>query len=726
MNNDVFYRYAPFIQEYIYRHKWEDLRDVQARAAEVIFYTDDNLLLSSGTASGKTEAAFLPALTHLYENPSSSVGILYVSPLKALINDQFERLTGLLEESYIPVTKWHGDASASDKKKVIKKPEGVIQITPESLESMLMRNKSGAYRLFSDLRFVIIDEVHFLLDSDRGLQLLCCLARLARIIGYHPRRIGLSATMGDVTLASKWLSIDTDRRCSAPVTPDKGRRLRLSVKYFPIKEKIKNSDSTALLSDYYDYLYESTAEKRCILFGNSKGEVEENIAHLKKIAEKNGGRGCYLVHHASISPALREFTEKKMRDSEIPVCTGATVTLELGIDLGNLERIVQTGTPLTVSGFVQRLGRTGRRNGISEMRFAFKYDESLPSKEFYKDVNWDLLMCIAQILLYTGEKWIEPINMPKLPYSLLYHQTMSHIFSFGEISPKELAKYILTLGVFRHVSKEDYLALLRRLLENGQLERGAGGGLHIGEKGESAVNNYDFLAVFSVPEEFSVRCGSEEIGTVQTPFKPKSQFALAGRAWETTELDLKEHMIYVKEISGISSNMWQDSGSEYVHTRVMKKIRDIIRSDEEYGFLDEKAKKRLREIRSACRRAAAGELGSVMTVTPSMFAVFPFLGTRGIMALVYALREKGFDASAYVMGYIPVCVEVKTDLGAEELRAALYDIKMNGADKYNFKIPENAEIAGKYNEYIPRELLMKQYVEDYLDTEDMRKNMEEP
>ena len=170
--NNIFYRLAPFIQDYIYRNKWEELRDIQVAAAEIIFDTDDNLLLTSGTASGKTEAAFLPVITQLWENPAGSVGALYISPLKALINDQFERLEELLEEADIPVTKWHGDASPSAKKKLVKNPHGIMQTTPESLESLLMRNSSNAYRLFSDLRFVIIDEVHYFMDNDRGLQLL--------------------------------------------------------------------------------------------------------------------------------------------------------------------------------------------------------------------------------------------------------------------------------------------------------------------------------------------------------------------------------------------------------------------------------------------------------------------------------------------------------------------------------------------------------------------------
>ncbi|MBQ8170990.1 MAG: DEAD/DEAH box helicase [Oscillospiraceae bacterium] len=720
----IFHRLAPFIQDYIYRNRWEELREIQVKAAEAVFDTDENLLLSSGTASGKTEAAFLPVLTHLWENPSKSVGVLYLSPLKALINDQFERLEGLLEEAEIPVTKWHGDASQAAKKRLMKHPSGVIQTTPESLESMLMHNSSGAYRLFCDLRFVIIDEVHYFMDNDRGTQLLSLLERLSRLIGFHPRRIGLSATLGDCTNAEKWLCMGTGRGCVTPIVREKGRSLRLSVRFFPIKQKIPNSDSKVLLENYYNYLYESTTGRRCILFANSKGEVEENIAHLRRISEEKKGGDCYLVHHANISPALREFAEQRMKSSELPVCTGATVTLELGIDLGHLERIVQTGCPLTVSGLVQRLGRTGRRGGTAEMRFAFRWDMSLPPQEFYKEINWDFVMCIAMILLYTRERWIEPMHLPKLPYSLLYHQTMSYMASCGSVQPRELAKYILTLSPFSHVSKDDYLKLLRHMIENGQLERGEDGALLIGSKGEAAVSNYEFLAVFSVPDEYSVRCNAEEIGTVQSPFPEGAQFALAGQAWEVTELDKKERRIYVKHIPGISANMWQDTGNEYVHTKVMKQIRDVLRSDEEYAFLDETAKTRLSEIRKACRNGGISAIGSVVPITETLYAVFPFIGTRATAALVFALRERGFDAQVWLSRYIPVCIEVRTDMGIEELHATLEEIARHGADKYGFTIPDNCEISGKYNDFIPRELLRKQYVEDYLDTEDMRENME--
>ncbi|MEE1334018.1 MAG: DEAD/DEAH box helicase, partial [Erysipelotrichaceae bacterium] len=209
--SDVFSRYAPFIQDYIYRYGWQNLRAVQNAAGDAIFNTDKNVLLCASTASGKTEAAFFPMLTLLQENPSRSVGILYIAPLKALINDQYLRLKDLCQDTDIPITKWHGDASQSEKRKLLKKPRGVLQITPESLEALLMRKHMEIPSLFFDLRFIVIDEIHSLLRGDRGMQTFCLIERLCKTAGCSPRRIGLSATIGQPEEAARFLSAGSGR-----------------------------------------------------------------------------------------------------------------------------------------------------------------------------------------------------------------------------------------------------------------------------------------------------------------------------------------------------------------------------------------------------------------------------------------------------------------------------------------------------------------------------------
>ena len=193
----AFDRYAPFVQDYIYRNGWESLRAIQVAAADAIFNTDENVLLTASTASGKTEAAFFPIITLFSEDPPSSIGCIYIGPLKALINDQFQRLNDLCEEADIPVWHWHGDVAQSHKERLMKHPSGILQITPESLEALLLHKHAAIPKLFHDLRFVVIDEVHSLLRGDRGGQTLCLIERLSRLAGVKPRRIGLSATIGD-------------------------------------------------------------------------------------------------------------------------------------------------------------------------------------------------------------------------------------------------------------------------------------------------------------------------------------------------------------------------------------------------------------------------------------------------------------------------------------------------------------------------------------------------
>ncbi|NLO08406.1 MAG: DEAD/DEAH box helicase, partial [Clostridiales bacterium] len=505
---DVFSRLAPFIQDFIYQNKWVELRANQVAACEVIFDSDDNLLLSSGTASGKTEAAFLPVLTDLYNKPSRSIGVMYISPLKALINDQFKRLEQLLIDSHIPVTKWHGDASLTKKNKLMKDPSGIIQITPESLESLITNKRGACLDMFSDLRYVIIDEVHQFMRDARGIQLLCVLERLKKLTGVNPRRIGLSATLGHVSLAEDWLNTGTGRECTAPITDEGKKRIGLHIERFVNyaderdTENTGSGDNTISTGgeigdrEHYEYLFKRTLDKKTIIFTNSREETEYVIANLKEIALKNKAPDVYRVHHGNVSALLRETTEDEMKSEDEKIVTGATVTLELGIDIGSLDQAVQIGTPYNVSSFAQRLGRCGRRGQIPQLLFTFVESIKINSEDTLGPINWDFIRTIAIIELYIKENWIEPIPPLNHAYNLLYHQTMSHLKSNGEMSPAALAQDILSLGCFMNIPQDDYKQLLSYLIHIEQLQRTEHGGLIIGREGEKIVNSHKFLTVF--------------------------------------------------------------------------------------------------------------------------------------------------------------------------------------------------------------------------------------
>ena len=728
---NVFDRLAPFIQDFIYQNKWDELRGIQVAACEVIFDSDDNLLLSSGTASGKTEAAFLPVLTELHDNPSKSIGVMYISPLKALINDQFKRLELLLLDSNIPVYKWHGDASQTKKEELVKKPEGLIQITPESLESLITNRRGACLQMFSDLRYVIIDEVHHFMRDDRGIQLLCVLERLQKLTGVIPRRIGLSATMGDLSLAQAWLNTGTNRACSAPVTDEGKKRIRLHIErfvnYSDDRDIVERDGSGNVVNvsangdignrEHYEYLFHMTLDKKTIIFTNSREETELVLANLREIALKNKAPDVYRVHHGNVSALIRETTEDEMKSEDEKIVTGATVTLELGIDIGSLDQAVQIGAPLSVSSFAQRLGRCGRRGQTPQLLFTFVEGIKINSSDTLGPINWEFLRTIAIIELYTKDQWLEPIYPRDHAYNLLYHQTMSHLKSNGELSPAALASSVLTLGCFEHISQDDYRRLLNHLIGTEQLELTERGGVIIGREGEKVTGSHKFLTVFITPEYLLVKDENRTIGTVDKVYPVGTRFALAGLTWETVDVNEKSKVIFVKRVPGISVVDWDVEFDVDLHTVLVQKIRSILTSNETYPYLSQRCAERLEEIRYIARNSGITE-NLVTPLSDKKYAVFPWVGTRQLFTLHYALLQRKIKNR--LLWITSLYLEVVYDGSAGELESIIYDIIRSGLDLYSLPLPENAQVRGKYNEYIPQDLLRKQFVEDYLDFEGLR------
>ena len=733
---DAFARLAPFVQDFIYSNRWEELRGIQVAAIEAIFDTDDNLLLSSGTASGKTEAAFLPVLTKNHEDPPKSVGVLYISPLKALINDQFKRLEQLLLDSNIPVVKWHGDASVSKKNDLIKRPEGLLQITPESLESLITNKRGAAIEMFRDLRYVIIDEVHHFMRDARGIQLLCVLERMQRLTGNVPRRIGLSATLGDVRLAEDWLNTGTGRACASPIMDEGKRRIRLHVErfvnYADSRDLVERNDDGNIVNisgdgdfgtrEHYEYLFKMTLDKKTIIFTNSREETEFAIANLREIALRNKSPDIYRVHHGNVSALIRETTEDEMKSDDERIVTGATVTLELGIDIGSLDQAIQIGAPLNVSSFAQRLGRCGRRGQIPQLLFTFVESVKVNASDTLGPINWEFIRTVAIIELYTKDHWMEPIEPRNHAYNLLYHQTLSHLKSCGELSPAALAQAILSLGCFKGVSQGDYRRLLGHLIDIGQLERTERGGVSIGRQGEKVVNSHKFLTVFNAPEYLLVKDENRTIGTVDKVYPVGIRFALAGLTWETVDVNEKSKVLFVKRVPGISLVDWNVDFEAELHTRLVQKIRDVLLGDEAYPYLSERSAERLAEIRYIARNS--GVLRNLVTpLSEKKHAIFPWVGTRQLLTLHFALSKRGVRNKLPW----PTCVYLEATFEGDEgeLGAIIGEILGSDLDAHELPLPEKIQVTGKYNEFIPLDLLRKQFVEDYLDFKGLVRGMAE-
>lgn len=779
----IFERFPDFIREFIYSRSWNSLRAVQIAAARTIFGNENNLLLTSSTASGKTEAAFFPVLTELYESPTETVGVLYIAPLKSLINDQFARIDELLERTGVRVTHWHGDVAASHKRKLLENPGGILQITPESLESMLINRSNDIIRLFSDLRYVIIDEIHTLTGSDRGNQIICQLGRLGRIIGRHPRRIGLSATVGDPDLAAAWLGAGSGRETDTPVFAESKLRWRLGLEHFYIqnphadqtpgnKERIpsdscgeednvrsdkpfydgSDGDSpnplsggvtnkgeggvsasigddgthTAELDAGYEYIYDCVKDKKSLVFSNSREETEYICATLRQIAKRRGEPDIFLIHHGFLSASIREEAELKMKDEEILAVTCATVTLELGVDIGRLERVLHNDAPSSVSSFLQRLGRSGRRGQPPEMMMVFREENPLPNTPLPQMIPWGLLRAIAVVQLYIEDKFIEPPITRKLPYSLLFHQTLSILAASGELTPRRLAERVLALPPFSAVSRENYKTLILSMINNDFLEMTEEKGLIVGLEGEKLLNSFKFYAVFKDVEDYTVRCGSDEIGVITSPPPVGDRFALAGRVWEVEELDLRRKLIYVKGVEGKMEIAWPGDFGE-IHTRILERMKQVLSEDTVYPYLKPNAAARIEAARHIARNTGMLE-HSMVRLGGYSWCLFPWLGTRSFRTLRKYIMQFSKEFKISNLDFEGSCfMTFRMERGSDYdfIRTLAEHARNEGINCAKLVATGETPVFDKYDDFIPGDLLRSAYAVDRLRADEAEMRLQE-
>lgn len=736
---NIFDRYAPFVQDFIYRNSWESLRAIQVAAGDAIFNTDENVLLSASTASGKTEAAFFPILTLFSEDMPKSVGAIYIGPLKALINDQFMRLNDLCEEAEIPVWHWHGDVSASHKAKMLKNPSGILQITPESLEALLLHKHAAIAKLFGDLRFIVIDEVHSLMRGDRGGQTLCLIERLSKTAGVNPRRIGLSATIGDLEETGKFLASGTGRGTVIPRIEAKGVKWRLSMEHFYISGKqsadgkepknalpvLENATDTAPenADPGLGYVFEHTRGKKCLVFVNSREECEAVTTTLRSYCEAKHEPNRFLIHHGNLSQSFRETAEAAMKDDDFSMTTVTTATLELGIDIGRLERAFQIDAPFTVSSFLQRMGRTGRRDLPPEMWFVMREEQPEPRAMLPETIPWTLIQGISLVQLYLEERWVEPPKLDRLPYSLLYHQTMCTLASCGEMTPAALASRVLTLSYFHRITKDDFRIMLRHLLETDHIQRTENGGLILGLAGEREVNSFKFYAVFKENEEYTVRSDSQELGTIVKPPPPGEKIAIAGQVWVVTEVDHKHHLVYCEEVKGKVPAYFGECPGD-INTKVLERMRECLRENKTYPYVMANASARLEQARHTAVNSHMTE-EPLINLGGEMWCLFPWLGSYAFLAMerfikikcAAKLGIKGVDSSR------PYFIQFTMKASREDFFRTLAEEAEKPFDPIELVYPKEIPLFEKYDDFLPAELVKKGFAYGILSITEMKERI---
>lgn len=712
---DFYSELPPFLQDYVRVNKWAEFRDVQKKSFEVLFDSDDDLLITSGTSSGKTEAAMFPVISSLYRKPCKGIGALYISPLKALIDDQFERIEEILIHADIKVTNWHGDVSQSVKKSLMRNPSGILQTTPESLQSLLFNYRSEMDSMFPELRFIIIDEVHAFMNSTRGLQLLCELELLSRITGCNPRRIGLSATLSDTETASNWLRGNGARNisvveCYSSSTPDLG----LTFDIFPSGGSVNdpvNSQTNEVrnkhILDYYVKMFAETNPYNCIVFANSRLDAEKITRNIKIINRRMSSNKDVEIHHGSISKELRKDSESKIKNSQFGVTLISTSTLELGIDIGNIDRVVQKDPPYSCSSLVQRIGRSGRRTGTPVFRMFCTCDMGKDRDQIFT-IPVNLIRGIALMELGLREKWVEPIRYSSLPFGLLYQQTMGFIHSNGGATFKLLCSNILSSYPFKNISETDYKIMLKHLMESGHIESFEGSFV-ISEKGEKVVNDIDFLATFSDDNKYEVISNGKLIGFIPKRPVPNRRILLAGRTWIVSKVS--GVTVEVDKGSDDAVTNW-DGGEPYIHEKIMLMMRKVLDSDEIYPYIDDNASEALKVARFVSKDIGFTE--KIVRRSEDIVEIHPWVGSVQFDTLVRIIKK--IDGMK-IIGCVPLYyIRIVTGFDVDRVRKAIIEYA-NNADPTSLITKNDYLDYEKFDSYVPHSLLVKKFVKDKIDAD---------
>jgi len=713
-----FDRLSEPVRRWIWQKDWRELRDIQEQAIPAILDTEADVIIAAATAGGKTEAAFLPIISRIADAPGRGFKAIYISPLKALINDQFRRLDELCEMAELPVHKWHGDVSASIKARARRHPSGVVLITPESLEALFVRRGGEVPALFSTLEFAVIDELHAFIGQERGKQLQSLLHRLDVATGRLVRRVGLSATLGDMGLAAEFLRSGKGEEVVILESASGGAAVHLQVRGYeransptPATGGDGSTDSHLFfMRQIAAHVFETIRGKNGLVFAGSRANVEAYADLLRVASEKLGVPEEFFAHHANLSRTHREFVEGRLKEGKVPTSAVCTSTLELGIDIGAVESVAQIGAPWSVASLRQRLGRSGRRDKPAVIRL-YVAERQLSDDLHPSDrLRCQLVQAIAMVRLL-AKRWCEPPRIGALHLSTLAQQVMAVISQHGGITAARAFELLGKQGAFSAVSPDVFVGVLRALgdKENRLIEQAPDGTLLLGESGERIVDHYDFYAVFQSPDEFRVVCEGKELGTlpILTVLVPGMTIIFSGRRWQVLEVRDREKVVVVSPSGSGVPPMFGGEGGD-LHDVVVAEMKEVYLETSIPPFLDDTAAHLLTEARGEFQRLGLDKT-SIIEVDGDTF-LFPWAGTVALGTLALALKGSGIDVST--RGIILEANQTAAESIVSVLRG------FDGApapDAVYLAMTVGNLIREKYDLYLPRQLLAVGYASDRME-----------
>ena len=655
---------------------WSSLRPLQQEAVGPVLDGADALLLAP-TAGGKTEAAMFPLLTAMDTQRWSGLSVIYVCPLKALLNNLLPRLETYASWLGRRVAIWHGDVGASARQRLLRDPPDVLLTTPESLEAMLISLKVEHGALFTGLRAIVVDEVHAFAGDDRGWHLLAVLERLTRVTGRPIQRVGLSATVGNPDELLSWLQgSGCGQRPAVVVAPGAGPAPGAAPGLPPGDVELDYVGSVSNAATVIASLHRG--EKR-LVFCDSRQLVEEIGAALREREVTT------FLSHASLPLDERRRAEQAFAEARDCVIV-ATSTLELGVDVGDLDRVIQVNDPPSVAAFLQRTGRTGRRAGSRR-------------NCLFLALNHGALLWSAGLLHLWGQGYVEPVVAPPEPRHIVAQQLLALCLQEHRIGSRLWVEAWNGLAPFDRSAEP----ILRYLVEQGFVDQD-GELLFVGPAAEQRFGHRHFMgmtAVFTAPPQFTVLAGRQEVGRTDPMLLTEKidgprLLLLGGRSWKVTWIDWKRRRCYVEPAEGGGKARWLTPGVSGASFALSRACRDVLLGADPPVALTQRAKGVLAEGRDE-HLSAVHPGGTVITRDSEDVRWWTWAGYRANATLAATLShltdgvQRPDDASLRMRG----------DLTLEMWKAGIAD----AAERLCLPVVDERALAGlKFSEALPERL----------------------
>lgn len=662
----------PNLQSWITAQDWADLRPIQKLSIPAILHTAEDWIINAPTASGKTEAAFLPILSTLLEAPQPGLRALCICPTKTLVDDLHKRLTPIATAAEIAIHRLHGDVPTEEKRRLQVTPNGLLITTPESLEALLIRPQ--AQLIFQNLRFAVIDELHALSGNERGMQTISLLHRIETLTNQTIPRIGLSATLTNpIIRPGQTPRILTDE-ASKP----------FQTEWWTMPEE-----------DIPLALRQTFHQSKTIVFANSRGMAENLSDHLTQLAKADGNPEFHFVHHSSISAASRRKNEELLRTPDQPTMAICARTLELGIDIGDIDDVIQIGPSPSVSALRQRLGRSGRRNTPSRL-IQIQLPDFLPQRDDpVRPIRPELLQSLATISL-AEEGSSEPTENPAPHLSTLVQQILCILASTSQgISQTNLHHLLCKTGPFQPVNESQFEDVIQNL-DAQQILTNQTGILNANPIGFARLQKEGLIAAFRAPLTLRAFSSGEHIGeiTLDDKLQTGERLNLGGRRWEIKSLDLKNQTVEL--IPGPERRKAHfASGGTPIHSQIHQRMREILEHTTIPIYLDNEARQALTEARSAYRQAKLDHKSLYFQTRAGW--IFHWLGDRVSQTLITLLEKQGI--SSFADG-----PAVRHFAEAQPLFDALQKISQLDSNQPTNLISEGIPIS-KFDHLIPEPLL---------------------